>query len=122
MKDESLYKVSLVASMVGLVLLFLFSYISDPETKEISDMGRDDIGSNVEVSGTVVDVNRHDGHLFIDLEDRESTIDVVLFRDNIQNMELDPETIEKGDDITVTGEVDMYERELQVVPHKLKVN
>ncbi len=122
MKDEKLYRISLLTSVIGVLVLLIFSYTTNPEVKEISEIGPGDIGSKVEVTGTVEDKYvAQDGHMFFHVKKNGDKIDVALFADNLEGMGLDPEVIEENDRITVSGDIDMYEGELQIIPTKLEI-
>ncbi|MFP4117047.1 MAG: exodeoxyribonuclease VII large subunit [Candidatus Aenigmatarchaeota archaeon] len=122
MKDEKLYKISLAASVIGLILLFTFSHITSPETKEVSEVDPGNVGSRVEVSGTVEEKYvTQDGHLFFHVKENNDEINVAMFNDNLQSMAIEPDYIQEGQKVTVAGDVEMYEGELQILPVELEV-
>lgn len=122
MKDEKLYKISLLASVIGVMILFVFSYMASPEPMEISEVGSDDVGSRVEVEGDVQEKYvTEGGHLFFHVNEEGEEINVALFKDNLQKMNLKPKTIEEGDKVTVAGDVEIYESELQILPVEVKI-
>lgn len=122
MNDKKLYKISLLASTIGLIILLVFSYLSSPETMEISQVDSNDVGSRIEVQGTVTSKYvTEDGHLFFHVKENGAKINVALFKDNLIEMDLQPKEIEEGDSVTVAGDVDMYEGELQILPVEVKI-
>ena len=122
MKDEKLYKISLAASVIGIILLFAFSFMTSPETSQVSEIDPGDVGSRVEVSGVVEDKYvTQDGHLFFHVKENNEEIDVAVFNDNLQSMGLEPQRVEEGQEITVAGDVEMYEGELQILPVEIEL-
>lgn len=122
MKDEKLYRISLALSVAGLAALFLLAHVSSPERLNIGEIDHGDIGNRVEVRGTAEDVYVSDGgHIFFHVKENGSKIDVVVFEDDVKSMGLEYDTIDEGNEVVVSGDVDLYRGDLQILPNELEI-
>ncbi|MFP4116112.1 MAG: exodeoxyribonuclease VII large subunit [Candidatus Aenigmatarchaeota archaeon] len=122
MKDEKLRRLCILVSVIGIVSLFVFVRISEPKKVEIGSLGEDDVGRRIKVEGTMENPYLHDdGHLFFHVKDGTGEINVVLFNDDLESMDLDPTVLKNTRRLEVEGDVELYEGELQVIPVEVKV-
>lgn len=108
-------RLSLVCSLAGLVAIYVAATSARPLITPIASLDNGFIGLSVTVSGQVVDSREHrDGHLFLKLrDDSGGVISVPIF--SRLRAELG-EPIELLDVLEVTGEVVLYQGELEIVP------
>ncbi len=121
MDDSDLLKVSFGVAAFGLVLLFLVSSYSTVPVVKISELSYDDTGTKVAVNGEVKSVRIHDdGHIFLKVGDETGEISIAIFKNVAEK--LDTEVTDCitniGADIEVSGEVDEYKENLEIIPQK----
>lgn len=114
MKEKTLLQISIVCSLAGLVLLFFISRtIELPETN-INTITIDDIGKNVKVCGTVSSKNvSKSQHVFLQVQDSSGSINVIAFNNMAEK--LGAYDVKKNENICVTGLVDEYNSELEII-------
>lgn len=121
MDDEKIYKISLSISLAGLVILFFWSSVTEPERIGIGSLGREDVGSEVEITGSVGNIKQvKEGHIFFHVKDRKEKILVVLFKDDADEMSLTKESLNEGEEVKITGEVKKYEDQLEIIPRRIE--
>jgi len=113
MKDTTLLKISLCCSLLGiLVILFITENIELPESN-ISNITREDLEKTVSISGRINYITETPGLLIITLEDNTGNITAIVFKE--ENI-----TLEKGQIITLEGEVIEYKGQLEIQAELIK--
>ncbi|MEM3421525.1 MAG: OB-fold nucleic acid binding domain-containing protein [Candidatus Hadarchaeum sp.] len=112
-------KLSLICSLVGLVARYAAAVTVRPKITPIASLNESFIGLRVSVSGQVVDYRDHkEGHLFLKLKDKSGgLVNVPIFSRTRSQLE---ESIELLDIVEITGEVALYQGELEVIPEGAK--
>ncbi|MEM3657456.1 MAG: OB-fold nucleic acid binding domain-containing protein [Candidatus Hadarchaeum sp.] len=112
-------KLSLICSLVGLVAIYAAAVTVRPKITPIASLNESFIGLRVSVSGQVVDYRDHkEGHLFLKLKDKSGgLVNVPIFSRTRSQLE---ESIELLDIVEITGEVALYQGELEVIPEGAK--
>jgi DNA/RNA endonuclease YhcR with UshA esterase domain len=115
MSEKATIKLSLICSLVGLVTIYAAAMLARPKVTPIASLNNGFVGLRVLVSGQVIDYREHEeGHLFLKLKDSSGgVISVPIFSRTRTQME---ESIELLDVVEVTGEVTVYQGELEVIP------
>lgn len=73
------------------------------------------VGTTVTVSGKIMSHNYHkDGHLFMTISDGTGSMRVTIFSDLASR--INPDNVAKSVTIRVTGNVDEYKGNLQIIP------
>lgn len=111
MKRQDFARLCLLISIVGLGMMYLSTYYLGPETVEPSDVSRRDIGSTVSVKGNVSDFYMTDSASFFTLNGKTSGIKVSDFQKR---------SLSNGEEVKVTGSVDLYRGDLQLVASKIE--
>lgn len=112
MDNRSLVRISAACSIAGILLIYGISLLVEPKGISVNLLERHK-GRIVRVTGTIVDLRRHEaGHIFIKLKDESGTCEVPLFKDLAKKMT--PLSI--GDRLQVIGTVEEYRDSQQVVP------
>jgi DNA/RNA endonuclease YhcR with UshA esterase domain len=109
MKEKALLKIALVASCIGLLLLFIFSKnieVNEATIDKIDGMQDEE----VRIQGVVERVSNKEKVTFIEIT-QEVTTTVVVF-DNI--------SINKGEKIEVIGKVDEYNGESEILAERIE--
>jgi DNA/RNA endonuclease YhcR with UshA esterase domain len=112
---DRLLLASSLSSVTGIILIYILSSSFDPKIVEISKISGNLMGETVKIYGVVEGVREHaDGHVFITLSDGSGKIQVPVFEKVARNLP----KMRKGEKLEVTGYVDGYKGNLQVVPRK----
>ena len=69
MQDKSLFKVSLIISVIGTFLILLISEYSEVKLSNIKDLGKDQLETRVKVEGTVISTRETPGLYIIKIKD-----------------------------------------------------
>jgi len=121
MDDETLRRLSLSFSLIGILGLFLLSCFFKPLEVSPSEIDESLIGKTITTSGYVAKLRRHeDGHVFLKLENK-SKIDVVIFANVARKNEAILKELKRGDAIKVTGKVVEYRDRLEIVASEIEV-
>jgi DNA/RNA endonuclease YhcR with UshA esterase domain len=81
----------------------------------LNQLSADDVGSNVRVKGNIVAFEGFKGGLKATLDDGTGMIVLLIWQD-IYDALSEPRALDVGAEVAVTGEVAVYEEELEVVP------
>ena len=112
MKENTLLKIALICSLVGLAVLYFIS--SKIEIKDYRpNLLNKNIGEDVKLQGTVTKVTGKNDVVFIEVS-QKNTINVVAFtKDNFQ--------LKYGDNIEVIGKVQEYNGKNEIIAQKIRV-
>lgn len=113
MKENTLLKIALICSLVGLITLYFIS--AKIEIKDFKP-GRlnANAGGDVKLIGTVTKISDRGDVVFIDVN-QQSPVTVVLFTDD-DNLRLN-----NGDNVEVFGEVQEYNGKSEIIAQKIRV-
>lgn len=108
-------KLSLVSSLTGILLLYVGATQMKGEITPISQIDKDFVGLKTRISGKVIDIREHSkGHLFLKVKDSSGgVISVPIFTGVRNNLD---RKIELLDNIEISGRVEEYEGELELLP------
>lgn len=108
MQDKTLLKISIFTSIVGIVALY---FIMQPSEIRIGDINRDYTGRTVKVLGEISSkYESKNGHIFLKLADSSGEISVVIFNNTKVERNL-----EIGQMIEISGEIEEYKGELEII-------
>lgn len=117
MDNSFILKISLSVAMLGIIGLYVFTSISE-NTMEVAKI-QDFLGERVSVEGTVEKYyTSKDGHVFFDIYDFSGSVSAVAFRNS--NIE-EAYKIKDGDQIKITGKVQEYKNELEIIISQIDV-
>jgi DNA/RNA endonuclease YhcR with UshA esterase domain len=115
MKEKSLLKVAFGGSIVGVVILFIFSQNVSVEEKAISKITSEDVGKKVKIKGFVENVFDSERATILEIVQAED-IKVVLFKKGNETI-----GIKKGNFVEVIGKVSEHEGGAEVVGQRVRV-
>jgi DNA/RNA endonuclease YhcR with UshA esterase domain len=122
MKKNILVLISLVTSLVGLVLIYIATINLEAKQVELKDINAELIGRSVATTGEIVYRRTHDaGHLFLTISDDDIKIAVPLFvgyLNDLKEVGLTEDDFQVGTKISISGLVDEYQGQLQVIPRR----
>jgi exonuclease VII large subunit len=123
--EDKMLRISLIGSILGLLALyFIVLNISSVHVK-VGEVTGSFMGNVVKVDGEVKDFYEHrNGHFFFNLEDDTGEIRVVIWEDMIEELRLggiDVSGIRDGARLEITGTVELYRGELELIPLRSQV-
>ena len=108
---------SLSMSVVGLFLIYVAASNVEPQELEIGDVTGELIGRTITTHGYIkTEKMNENGHMFLTLTDGKKTLQVPIFSSVMQH--LDENSFIRNSEIRVTGVVDDYRSQIQVIPRK----
>ena len=123
MAKNILVIISLLTSVIGLVLIYIAAINLEPKQIELKDITPELVGRSVLTTGEIVYMRSHDaGHLFLTISDGDTEIAVPLFAgylNTLKEVGLAEDDFYVGAEISVSGLVDEYEGQLQVIPRRV---
>jgi DNA/RNA endonuclease YhcR with UshA esterase domain len=118
-KESVLIRICILGSVAGIVALYFISFMIAAEGVGAGEITRDYIGRKVKISGVVEGLSEHrSGHIFFEVRDDTGSVDVVIWEDKAEQLMLSGMNLsrmENGIGIEVTGSVEYYKGNLQVV-------
>ncbi len=119
MNEHQITRVSVVFSILSVVAIYLLSISVPVKDISVCQLDYSMKGSSVKVSGTVTETYVNEGNVFFTLSDRGCETRIVLW----SNM-ADEESsgISDGNNVMVTGMVDSYRGELEIIAKDVKNN
>ncbi|MCD6230220.1 MAG: hypothetical protein J7K00_05525 [Candidatus Diapherotrites archaeon] len=129
MNDTQLNQIGLTASVIGLVLLFVFSTQTVPEKTKLSDLQEMPLGSTVLTKGYIKSSYvSQNNNLFLKIVEGSASIDVVMFERTYSKYktlnENNPVSLAKGKLAVVCGKLTEYEGKNEIIinsPDCLKI-
>ena len=113
MKENTLLKIALICSLIGLIALYFISTKIEIKDYKPNILNKN-IGEDVKLLGTVTKISDKGNVVFIEVN-QQNPITVVLFSDN-NNLKL------KNDDfVEVIGEVQEYNGKNEIIAQKIRV-
>lgn len=108
---------SLSMSVVGLLLIYIAAANVEPEVMELDEITGELVGRTVTTEGLIKSTRTHEnGHLFLTIADGGKVLQVPIFSSVMQH--LDERSFKSNLKMRVTGLVDEYRGQVQVVPRK----
>ncbi|HLC67632.1 MAG TPA: OB-fold nucleic acid binding domain-containing protein [archaeon] len=112
MKDEKLVKLSLAVALAGIVALFMIILFIGPDMTTIGSLSEKDAGKHVVLNATVLTKSTSGNNVFMTIYDGTGNITAVVFNARV--------TVKSGDNVTVTGQVNVYKGELEIIADLVK--
>lgn len=110
MKEKTLLKISLIASLVGILILLFISSRLEVNEKTISNIDETDIGSSLKIDGVITNIRKTNKVTFIDIAQLEE-MKVVVFNDEIE--------LNRGDYVEITGKIEEYKGLTELIADKI---
>ena len=108
---------SLLISVSGLFSIYFLSINQEPQFLELEYVNSELIGTSVSTEGYIEKKTLHEnGHMFLTVSKNNYKIDVPVFSNIMQDV--DHRKFRKNSKIKVTGIVDEYRNNLQIIPRK----
>ena len=112
MEEQTLLRICLIASIIGIGALLWISSSSEIKLSEISRLDSM-VGRSVRINGQVIAIQTFDNRMVVTLN-QEEKLSIVVFK--AKNL-----SIEEGDNIQVTGMAQEYNGKLELIAEKIKI-
>lgn len=116
--DKSLIHIAFALAIIGIIGLFIVTQFIGPAEMKIGKITASEAGQIAKIRGVVDSYYTKDGNVFLDVND-SSTIAVIMFQSVAKN---NPAvySIQKGDNVTIEGKIQLYKNELEIVANSVK--
>ena len=115
MNENTLLKLSLIFSILGILIVLFISETVPVKLYEISEITEEKIDETVRIQGTVKRTSDTPEILIINLEDETGTITIILFKNDEEI------SLEKNQRVEIIGNVTEYKDQLEIVADQIKV-
>jgi len=113
MQENSLLRISLLLSLAGLAAMSLIASNMNIDKTAIGSITPGDIGRTLKACGEVENkFTSKNGHTFFSLNDNTGKIKVVIFNST--------KTEVKANQACVTGRIDLYQGEIEIITKEVK--
>lgn len=111
MDEKAIYKISLAVMLAGIIVLLIFA--GQVDLKGVAQLDELENAESVKLSGTISKLSAQDKVIFIELSGQKDVkTAVIVFED--QDVFL-----QEGDSVEVTGYVEEYNGEKEIVANKI---
>ncbi|MFH1592923.1 MAG: OB-fold nucleic acid binding domain-containing protein [Candidatus Woesearchaeota archaeon] len=107
MEERSLFKLALIVSLTGLLLLIFISDKIEIEEYDIKDINKKLVNKQIKVSGTIERVTETPGLVIFDIKDKTGTITAIAFKESFINLT-------KNRHVEIEGQVITYKDKLEI--------
>ena len=120
MNDRQLMRLCFIGAFLGIAAIYMVSLQIQAGPVGAGEISAGMSGQVVKVTGEVVDLYRHaNGHVFFSIRDETGKVRVVLWQDDVERLEISGfniSGIRNGISAEVTGSVEMYRGEPEIIP------
>ena len=113
MKENTLLKIALVCSLVGLAVLYVISTKIELKEYKPNELNKN-VGDDVKLQGTVGKITEKGTVVFIEVS-QINQVNVVIFA---QDADL---KLNKGDNVEILGKVQEYNGKEEIIADKIRV-
>lgn len=114
MNDSSLFKLSLICSLIGIFILIIISERIDISQSNISNITKNDIDKTVKIKGYITRLTETPGLYIMNIKDSTAEITTIVFKEDKIN-------ITRGSLVEVEGKVKEYNEILEINAELIKV-
>jgi len=113
MKEKTLLKIALITAMIGTCVLFFVSEKIEIDSATIDKITSEYLEKDIKISGYVTKIQELDKVAYVKIA-QPKTMDVVVFKDGDLK-------IKENSYCEVTGMIEEYNGELQLIANEIKV-
>ncbi len=117
LNDLLISRIALGISFIGLILIVLLYFFTQPKDYLIKDLGKHNVGENVRIQGKIVSYSFKEKLIVFDLFNL-GKLNVVIFNPTQEQIQL----IKLKPFVTVTGKIDLFKGEIQLTANEVKLN
>ena len=112
MKENTLLKIAIICSLVGLFVLYFISEKVEVADYKPSQVNRN-VGDTVKLTGKILKISEKRNVAFIELS-QQSSVSIVLFTDKNVNLK-------QGDSVEVIGKVQEYNGKNEIIADRIRL-
>lgn len=115
MNNQTLLKISLIISILGIILLLILINIIKPSQIKIKDINEDLLNQKVEIQGKIQSIKTY----------KESNFQIITINDSTDKIDVlidNPINITKNQTAIVIGRISEYKDTLQIQADKIIIN
>ncbi|MDP2925662.1 MAG: OB-fold nucleic acid binding domain-containing protein [Nanoarchaeota archaeon] len=114
MENKLLLKLSFIFSIVGILILLIISNFNEPKPTKISDIKKDLVYKTIKINGEITSIKKQENRYVFQIKDSAGKIPIYFY----SNKNL---SINKGDNISITGKLSEYKDNFQLNANKIRV-
>jgi DNA/RNA endonuclease YhcR with UshA esterase domain len=122
MEKNFLILICFFTSVIGLILIYIATINIEPKQIDLKDLNHELVGRSVTTTGKIVYKKSHEaGHLFLTVSENKTKIQIPLFSGFMSILNehgLTENDFSIGSEILVSGLVDEYQGQLQIIPRR----
>lgn len=110
-----------LGACLGLSLIYAASVLAEATVANIGEITPEYVGRYVAIVGSITSAQTSNGHIFLKVRDSTGEISIVIFSDLadvLGKSNVDIKDFKKGRSIKVSGTVEEYKGELEIIPRK----
>jgi DNA/RNA endonuclease YhcR with UshA esterase domain len=110
MQENTLLKIALLCSIIGLIALFIISKNLTLDSPNL--ITKDGLDQTIKVTGTINRITNYEKNTIIEIT-RTEKLDIVLFENNIN--------LKSGEKITATGQLKQYKNTFELLADEIEI-
>jgi len=124
LKNNKLIIICFLSSLTGIALIYVAAIRMQPATIELKEINSNLVGKAVTTEGFITYKSSHPaGHFFLTISENDKKVQVPLFAgfmSELKKVGIGEKDFKSKARIVVTGTVDEYRGQLQIVPRKVE--
>ena len=113
MEEPTLFKVSLICSLIGTLAIIFISENLEPQIFKISAIDLSKIDQEVKIIGNVSSIRQTKGLTILSVKDSSGVIPVVVFKQGDENFQ-------KGSKVEIAGKISEFNNQPQITAKTVK--
>ena len=114
MEESTLFKISLIFSVIGILVIIFLAGSLEAKELAISELKSSMVDQEVKITGSIFSIRKTTGPIILTIKDESGIIPVVLF-DNAPNFN-------KNEKVEVIGDVSEFNNQLQLTAKTIKTS
>ncbi len=110
MQENTILKIALLCSIIGLVALFLLSKNLTLDSPNL--ITKDELDQTLKIKGTINRITNYEKNTIIEIT-RTEKLDIVLFENNID--------LKQGEKIEAVGQLKQYKNKFELLADEIKI-
>lgn len=113
MNEKDLFKISLLCSLVGILILLIISERIEAPSIKISEINKELIEKQVKISGNITSITQKPGILIFNVKDETGQIKVITFGEEVK--------LERNLAVEIEGIIKEYQGALEIEAKQIKL-
>ncbi len=113
MEEKTIFKASLLCTLIGTLILIFLAENLEPETLKISEVTLGQLDQETKIIGNITSIRETKGLIILSVKDSSGSIPVVIFKKG-------NESFEKGSQVEVRGKISEFNNQVQITARQIK--